>query len=63
MKTNNEILAEAFCKELRAFAEKPENIDNLESYLSYHFDTWFKKFVTSPENLIYEMQTFAQMEV
>ena len=54
---NAKILADA----IRTFAEKPENIDNFESYLSNHFDTWMQKFAKDPDGLANEFRTFAEM--
>lgn len=60
---NNETLAKEFIEAIRTLAEKPENMDNFESYLSYHFNEWFEDFITCPENLVCEIQQFAEMEV
>ena len=59
----HEIIASEFINAIRELASKPENMNNLESYLSYHFETWLKKYGTSPENLTDEIKHFAQMEV
>lgn len=48
---------------LRAFAEKPENIDNFESYLEYHFEKWREIYATTPESLTSELLNFANMEL
>jgi hypothetical protein len=58
-----EQLAHEFAEALRTFAEKPENIDNIESYLSYHFDVWMEKWTSDPEGLTSEMKHFANMEI
>lgn len=48
-------LAEA----LRAMAEKPETIENFESYLSFHFGPWLEKFASTPDGLAAEFEQFA----
>lgn len=59
----NKVYAKIFCDSIRTIAEKPENIDNLESYLTYHFTTWLEKYGNCPENLAMEMKNFAEMEI
>lgn len=59
----NEVYAKIFCDAIRAMAEKPENINNMESYLAYHFAAWLEKYVDYPEDLAMEMKMFAEMEV
>lgn len=58
----NEVYAKIFCNAIRTISEKPENIDNLENYLTYHFTTWLEKYGNCPENLAMEMKDFAEME-
>lgn len=48
---------------LRTFAERPENIDNFESYLSQHFEIWLEKYANTPENIAAELVNFSTMEV
>ena len=48
---------------LREFAEKPQNIDNFESYLKYCFIGWKENFANTPEKMIEDMKHFAEMEV
>lgn len=54
--------AKMFCNAIRIMAQKPDNIDNLESYLEYHFENWLKIYGNNPEDLAMEMKTFAEME-
>ena len=54
--------AKEFIKVIKAIASKEENLENLESYLSYHFETWMQKYANTPEGLIYELRAFAEME-
>lgn len=55
--------AEKFCEAIRTLANKPENLNNLESYLSYGFDKWLTTWANSPENIAAEMKEFAEMEI
>ena len=55
--------AAQFCSAIREFANKPENLQNLESYLEYHFDKWMEKYANSPDSMAAEMAEFAQMEI
>ena len=63
----NEKLSHEFIEAIRTFAEKPDNIENFESYLGYHFEAWLEKFAhtskESFESLVSEMKLFAEMEV
>ena len=59
----NEVYAKIFCDAIRTIAKKPENIDNLESYLTYHFTGWLNKYGKYPGNLATEMKMFAEMEL
>ena len=55
--------AEQFCNAIRELANKPENLQNLESYLEYHFDKWMEKYANTPEDISAEMSEFARMEI
>ena len=55
--------AAEFCEAIRTLANKPENLNNLESYLTYNFDKWLTTWANSPENIAAEMKEFAEMEV
>lgn len=61
MKVNYEAEAKRFCKAIKELAENQSSLDNLESYLSYHFDEWLKKFANTPENMASELQEFAKI--
>ena len=54
--------ATQFCEAIRALANKPENLNNLESYLTYNFDKWLITWANTPEGLAEEMKEFAEME-
>ena len=55
--------ATKFCEAIRTLANKPENLENLESYLSRHFSEWISKWANSPASLAEEMKEFAEMEI
>ena len=59
----NEEYAKVFIEAIKMFAEKQDNLDNLESYLSHHFDVWMEKYANTPEGLVYELKNFAEMEI
>ena len=60
---NNEECAVIFVNAIKEITSKPDNLDNFECYLSYHFDTWMEKFANTPEGLTYELKHFAEMEI
>ena len=60
---NNHECAEIFVNAIKEIARKTENLNNLESYLSHHFDVWLEKFAYTPEGLVSEMKSFAEMEI
>ena len=62
MERKHEQTAKQFCEALRAIAGKPENLENLESYLSNHFAEWMNKYANTPENITAELKSFADME-
>ena len=55
--------AAQFCNAIREIANKPENLQNLESYLEWHFDKWLEKYASTPDGMAAEMSEFAQMEM
>ena len=57
------IEAAQFCNAIRELANKPENLQNLGSYLEYHFDKWMEKYASTPDDMAAEMLNFAQMEI
>ena len=52
-----------FCDAIRELANKPENLQNLESYLEYHFETWLEKYANTPDGMAAEISEFAKMEI
>ena len=55
--------AKQFCEALQTIAGKPQNLENLEYYLSIHFSEWLNKFANTPEGITAELKQFAEMEV
>lgn len=53
--------AAQFCECIRTLASKPDNLENLENYLSWHFGEWLKKYAYDPQNMAAEMREFATM--
>ena len=51
-----------FVNAIKIIANKPENLDNLESYLSYHFTEWLEKYANTPDNIAAEMREFAEID-
>ena len=60
---NNKELSMEFVKAIKMLAEKPDNMDNFECYLSHHFDAWMKEFAYDPITLTAEVKHFAEMEI
>lgn len=63
MNAKHEQNAKEFIKAIKTLAESPENLDNLECYLSYNFSEWLKKFANTPDKITAELKMFAEMEV
>lgn len=55
--------AALFVESIKTLAQKENNLDNLESYLSMHFYTWMQKFANTPEKIAAEIKAFANMEI
>lgn len=54
-----EELAHEFCDAIKKLGENERNLENLESYLSYHFGSWMKKYANDPECITSELKCFA----
>ena len=63
MKNNYAQLAEQFCNAIKTLSEKPENLSNFKSYLECHFPDWISKFASTPEDITFEMKSFAEMNI
>jgi len=59
----NKDYSKIFTDAIRTLAKKPENIDNLELYLNYHFDIWMIKFANNPAGISEELAHFAKMDI
>ena len=55
--------ADIFTQAIRDLASKPENLENLNSYLCYHFQKWLEMYANTPEGLAEEMKNFATMDI
>lgn len=56
-KRYGELRAREFCMAMYNLANSGR-LDDLEGYLSKHFETWLKKYANTPEGLISELQGF-----
>lgn len=59
----NTTAAELFISAIKELADKPDNLDNLESYLSNHFAEWMNKHANTPEGIATELKNFADMTI
>lgn len=55
--------AAVFVNAIKLIATKPDNLDNLQSYLTYHFPEWLQRYANSPEDIAAELREFATMEI
>lgn len=53
--------AEEFVAAIKEIASKPDNLANLENYLSFHFPVWLEKYASTPEGIVSELKTFNEM--
>lgn len=60
---SNEELANIFTESIKRLAENPARLDNLNSYLTYHFDNWVEKFANTAEGLTSEIKCFSEIEL
>ena len=59
VQTDFSVEAHDFCEAIKAFANNPEGLDNLKSYLAHHFGGWLRHMANTPENIAAEMAQFA----
>lgn len=57
-----EQLAIEFTDAIKALANDPDKLDNLEWYLSLHFGKWMEKYAGYPEGITSELKIFAGVE-
>lgn len=55
--------AHVFVEAIMTLAENPDNLSNLESYLTTHFAEWLKKYASTPAEIACEMREFATMAI
>ncbi len=60
---NHATIAAEFIQAVKTITAKPENLDNLEIYLSHHFPEWLEKFANTPEGITSEIKNFAEMTI
>lgn len=58
-----EQLAERFVEAIKRIATKEENLNNLQHYLSIHFEQWLTRFAKTPLAIVCEIESFADMEI
>lgn len=56
-------IAKQFIQAIKTISEKPQNLENLEIYLSRHFSQWLEKFANTPEKITAELKAFAEMDI
>ena len=54
--------ADIFTQAIKELASKPENLENFNGYLCYHFPAWLEKWANTPEGLAEEMKNFANLQ-
>lgn len=59
---DNEQLANIFTESIKRLAENPAKLENLNCYLSHHFDKWVQKFANTAEGLTSEIKCFSEIE-
>ena len=58
-----EELAKRFIEAIKRIATKEENLNNLQHYLSIHFEQWLERFAKTPLAIVCEIESFADMEI
>ena len=53
--------AKRFTAAIRILANDPDAMQNLESYLSNHFDVWLEKYANKPETITAELWHFSNI--
>ena len=60
---NYEKTAADFAAVIMELSRKPRHLDNLEGYLARHFAVWMEKHASTPEDLVEDLQMFANLEL
>ena len=63
MSRQHEQTAAEFIQAIKTISERPENLNNLQHYLSIHFETWLNFYANTPESITAELKNFAEMEI
>lgn len=63
MSRQHEQTAAEFIQAIKTISERPENLTNLQHYLSIHFETWLNFYANTPESITAELKNFAEMEI
>ena len=63
MNKENELCAKAFVNVIKELVSNPKKLDNLENYLSKHFDIWMERYANTPYDITYELKGFAEIEI
>ena len=56
-----DLIAHDFIEAIKELSSNQDALDNLECYLSWHFDEWLKTYANYPENITYELKSFAHI--
>lgn len=48
---------------IKTIATRPENLDNLETYLAHSFADWLTKYTNTPDNIANELKMFAEIKI
>ena len=54
--------ARMLCDAIRKFNENENALENLEFYLSIHFERWLNDFARTPEGLATELKNFSEIQ-
>ena len=60
-KMDNQHYAHIFCEAIKKLGNNAFALDNLESYLSQHFETWLKDYASNPPAIAAELKSFAHI--
>ena len=58
-----EELAERFVEAIKRISTKEENLNNFQYCLSIHFEQWLTRFANTPQDIVFELEQFAKMEL
>lgn len=54
--------AHMFAEAIKALANNESALDNMECYLSHHFDVWMEKYANTPAWIARELKEFSTIE-